>query len=110
MGGNKATDFADEALGPHSGYHRQPLKRVRRRCGVYNRAKHETEGPSWREEQTSWSWARGVAGCASAYFLARDGAKVTVVERDAIGSGASGYALGALNPMAGSYISGRPDP
>ena len=52
----------------------------------------------------------GLAGCASAYFLARDGAKVTVVERDAIGSGASGYALGALNPMAGSYISGPARP
>ena len=48
----------------------------------------------------------GVAGCATAYFLARDGHKVTVIEREAIGSGASGFALGLLNPLSGSGIPG----
>ena len=48
----------------------------------------------------------GVAGCATAYFLARDGVKVTVIEREAIGSGSSGFALGLLNPLSGSGIPG----
>ena len=52
----------------------------------------------------------GVAGCATAYFLARDGASVTVVERDAVGSGASGYALGLLNPLSGAGIPGPMQP
>jgi glycine oxidase len=48
----------------------------------------------------------GVAGCATAYFLARSGASVRVVERDAVGSCASGYALGLLNPLTGTGIPG----
>jgi glycine oxidase len=48
----------------------------------------------------------GVAGCATAYFLAREGVKVTVIEREAIGSGSSGFALGLLNPLSGSGIPG----
>ena len=52
----------------------------------------------------------GVAGCAAAYFLARDGAAVTVVERDGVGSGASGYALGQLNPLTGDGIPGPVQP
>ena len=39
----------------------------------------------------------GAAGCATAYFLSKEGIKVTVVERDAIGSHASGFAFGNLN-------------
>ena len=46
----------------------------------------------------------GVTGCATAYCLAREGAKVTVAERDAIGICASGYALGLLNPLLGTGI------
>jgi glycine oxidase len=52
----------------------------------------------------------GVAGCATAYFLARDGVKVTVIEREAIGSFASGFALGLLNPLTGSGIPGPVQP
>lgn len=48
----------------------------------------------------------GVVGCAAAFYLARYGAKVTIVERDAVGSGASGFALGLLNPLTGSGIPG----
>lgn len=48
----------------------------------------------------------GVVGCAAAYYLARDGAKVTVVEREAVGSGASGFAVGLLNPLTGTGIPG----
>ncbi len=40
----------------------------------------------------------GVAGCAAAYYLARRGLSVRVVEQEAIGSRSSGYALGLLNP------------
>ena len=49
----------------------------------------------------------GVVGCATAYYLAREGVKVTVVERDSVASHASGFALGALNPLSGVGI---PDP
>lgn len=40
----------------------------------------------------------GVVGCATAYFLARQGAKVLVLDKDAIGSGASFHATGLLTP------------
>ncbi|MBI4200066.1 MAG: FAD-dependent oxidoreductase [Chloroflexi bacterium] len=43
----------------------------------------------------------GAVGCASAYFLARAGMKVTVLERDSVASHASGMAFGALNPLEG---------
>ncbi|SVD05171.1 uncharacterized protein METZ01_LOCUS358025, partial [marine metagenome] len=39
----------------------------------------------------------GVIGCATAYFLAATGAKVTVIESDGIASGASGAAAGILS-------------
>jgi glycine oxidase len=48
----------------------------------------------------------GVVGCAAAYYLARDGAKVTIVEREAVGSSASGFAVGLLNPLMGTGIPG----
>ena len=48
----------------------------------------------------------GVAGCATAYYLAREGVDVVVVERGAIGSGASGFALGLLNPLSGTGMPG----
>ena len=48
----------------------------------------------------------GIVGCAAAYYLARDGAKVTIVEREAVGSGASGFAVGLLNPLVGTGIPG----
>ena len=49
----------------------------------------------------------GVVGCATAYYLARAGVKVTIVERDSVASHASGFALGGLNPLSGVGI---PDP
>ncbi len=39
----------------------------------------------------------GVAGCTTAYFLSKEGVRVTVVEQDAVGSHASGFAFGNLN-------------
>ncbi|MFQ5874854.1 MAG: NAD(P)/FAD-dependent oxidoreductase [Dehalococcoidia bacterium] len=38
----------------------------------------------------------GIVGCSAAYFLSQAGARVIVVERDALGSGASGHAPGGL--------------
>ena len=42
----------------------------------------------------------GIAGCASAWFLAREGLDVLVVERDALAQHASGAAAGMLAPIA----------
>jgi len=42
----------------------------------------------------------GVIGCAIAYFLSKQGVKVVLVEQDSIGSHASGFAPGILNPLA----------
>jgi len=41
----------------------------------------------------------GAIGCASAYFLSREGMKVVVVEKDSLGSHASGFAPGILSPL-----------
>ncbi len=46
----------------------------------------------------------GVAGCATAYYLAKEGVKATIIDRDSVGSHASGFALGALNPLGGVGI------
>ncbi|MFN8525248.1 MAG: FAD-dependent oxidoreductase [Chloroflexota bacterium] len=43
----------------------------------------------------------GAAGCAAAYYLARAGARVTLVERERIGSQASGWSAGGVNPISG---------
>lgn len=48
----------------------------------------------------------GVAGCATAYYLAQAGVKVTVVESQGIGMQASGYSAGGLNPLQGAQIPG----
>ena len=48
----------------------------------------------------------GIVGIATAYFLGRAGVRSTVVERDAVGSHASGFAFGGLSPLAGSGIPG----
>lgn len=42
----------------------------------------------------------GLAGLATAFFLSNAGASVVVVEREAIGCGASGAAAGILSPFA----------
>ena len=45
----------------------------------------------------------GIIGCATAYCLSRVGiSDVTVIERDEIASGASGYSAGILTPYSGS--------
>ena len=48
----------------------------------------------------------GVAGCATAYFLSLTGVKATVIEREGIGSQASGFSSGGLNPLEGAQIPG----
>ena len=49
----------------------------------------------------------GIAGCAAAYYLAREGLDVAVIEHQGVGNAASGYALGLLNPLSGALIPGR---
>ena len=48
----------------------------------------------------------GASGCATAYFLAKAGVKSTVIEREGIGSQASGMSAGGLNPLQGAGIPG----
>ena len=48
----------------------------------------------------------GIVGCATAYWLAKAGVRSTIVEREAVGSQASGYAAGLLNPLNGHGIPG----
>src|SRR5258707_6004967 len=46
----------------------------------------------------------GIVGVVPAYYLARAGVASVVVERDAIGSHASGFAYGGLNPVTRARI------
>jgi glycine oxidase len=48
----------------------------------------------------------GVAGCSVAYHLALAGVRSTVIEREGIGSQASGFSAGGLNPLEGAQIPG----
>jgi glycine oxidase len=48
----------------------------------------------------------GIVGMTTAYYLARAGVASVVVERDAIGSHASGFAYGGLSPLTGFGIPG----
>jgi glycine oxidase len=48
----------------------------------------------------------GIAGMTAAYYLAKSGVPSVVVERDAIGSHASGFAYGGLSPLSGFGIPG----
>ena len=48
----------------------------------------------------------GVAGCSVAYHLALAGVKSMVIEREGIGSQASGFSAGGLNPLEGAQIPG----
>jgi len=48
----------------------------------------------------------GVVGCSAAYFLAREGARVTLMERGDIAGGASGAAAGMLAPICESQGEG----
>ena len=49
----------------------------------------------------------GIVGCLSAYLLGRRGFKVTILEADSVGSHASGFAFGGLDPLTGV---GLPEP
>src|SRR2546428_13460158 len=46
----------------------------------------------------------GIAGMTTAYYLAKSGVPSIVIERDAIGSHASGFAYGGLSPLGGFRI------
>ena len=48
----------------------------------------------------------GIVGCATGYFLAQKGVQVTIIEKEAVGSCASGFAAGLLNPLYGHGIPG----
>ena len=48
----------------------------------------------------------GAAGCSVAWHLAQSGIKSTIIEREGVGSQASGYAAGGLNPLTGHGIPG----
>ena len=48
----------------------------------------------------------GIAGMTAADYLAKSGVPSVVVERDAIGSHASGFAYGGLSPLSGFGIPG----
>ena len=48
----------------------------------------------------------GVVGCSVAYYLAREGVDVTILEREAIGSGASAHATGSLSLLGAEFSPG----
>ena len=48
----------------------------------------------------------GVVGCSVAYYLAREGVNVIVLEREAIGSGASAHATGSLSLLGAEFSAG----
>ena len=48
----------------------------------------------------------GVVGCSVAYYLAREGVRVTLLEREAIGSGASAHATGSLSLLGAEFSAG----
>ena len=48
----------------------------------------------------------GIVGCATAYELGRRGLRPVIIERDSIGSHASGFAFGELLPWWGRGIPG----
>ena len=48
----------------------------------------------------------GVVGCSVAYYLAREGVSVTLLEREAIGSGNSAHATGSLSLLGAEFSPG----
>ena len=48
----------------------------------------------------------GVVGCSVAWYLAREGVNVTLLEREAIGSGASAHATGSLSLLGAEFTAG----
>jgi len=49
----------------------------------------------------------GIVGCLTGYLLAKQGAQVTILQRDSVASHASGFAFGELGALEGAGI---PDP
>ena len=49
----------------------------------------------------------GIVSCLTGYLLGRNGFKVTILEADSVGSHASGFAFGGLDPLTGV---GLPEP
>ena len=52
----------------------------------------------------------GILGCATAYFLGKEGIRSTILEKEAVASCASGFAAGLLNPLHGAGIPGPLEP
>ena len=48
----------------------------------------------------------GVVGCSVAYYLSREGIKVTLLEQESIGSGASAHATGSLSLLGAEFSPG----
>ena len=48
----------------------------------------------------------GIVGCATSYFLAKQGVRSLILEIDTVAGHASGFALGGLNPLGGFGIPG----
>ena len=48
----------------------------------------------------------GIIGCSVAYYLSKQGAKVTLLEKEAIGSGASAHATGSLSLLGAEFSPG----
>tara|TARA_B100000676_G_scaffold308653_1_gene370065 strand:+ start:748 stop:1905 length:1158 start_codon:yes stop_codon:yes gene_type:complete len=48
----------------------------------------------------------GIVGCATSYFLAKQGVRSLILEKDTVAGHASGFALGGLNPLGGFEIPG----
>ena len=44
----------------------------------------------------------GIVGCLTAFLLAKEGLKVTLLEADSVGSHASGFAFGEMGALEGS--------
>ena len=49
----------------------------------------------------------GAVGCSVAYYLSKQGASVLLVEREAIGSGASAHATGFLSLLGSEFSDGE---
>ena len=48
----------------------------------------------------------GVVGCSVAYYLANQGVRVNLLEKEAIGSGASAHATGSLSVLGAEFSPG----
>ena len=48
----------------------------------------------------------GIIGCSVAYYLSKEGAKVILLEKEAIGSGASAHATGSLSLLGAEFSPG----